>query len=79
MKPYRVIHLAQSVRGLLHYSDRDLRRALQWVTKDDGGHFRSPIELREALMDELAKGHELLPTGPCEGFDPKTGCPGHPE
>jgi len=74
MKTY---HLAQSVRGLLHYRDRELKRALIWITKDDGTRFRSPVELREALMDDLAKGHEVIPTGPCEGFDPKTGCPGH--
>jgi hypothetical protein len=70
-------HLSQSIRGLLHYSDRELRAALKWIAKDDGQRFKTPAELREALMDEIAKGHELLPTGPCEGFDPRTGCPGH--
>ncbi len=75
----RVIHLSQSVRGLLHYSDRELTQALKWITRDGGKRFRSARELRNALMDELVKGHELLPTGPCEGFDPKTGCPGHAE
>jgi hypothetical protein len=39
----------------------------------------TPDRVREALMDELAKGHELVPFGePCEGFDYKSGCPGHP-
>ena len=70
-------HMAQSVRGLLHYSDRELRQALRWVTHDNGQHFLTPQALREALMDELANGHELIRTGPCEGFDPKRGCPGH--
>ena len=29
-------------------------------------------------MDHLAQGHEVIPFGPaCEGFDCKTGCPGH--
>jgi hypothetical protein len=74
----RSFHLSQSIRGLLHYSDRELRQALKWITKDDGSRFASPGELREALMDELAKGHVVLPTGECEGFDPKLGCPGHP-
>ena len=74
MKSY---HLAQSVRGLLHYSERDMKQALRWVTKDGGEHFRNTSELREALMDELAKGHEVISTGPCEGFDFVTGCPGH--
>lgn len=73
-------HMAQSVRGLLHYSDRELKSlgALSWLTHDGGQPYRSISELREALMEELAKGHEVLPYGTCESFDPKTGCPGHP-
>jgi hypothetical protein len=29
-------------------------------------------------MDELVRGHEVIPCGePCKGFDYKKGCPGH--
>jgi hypothetical protein len=54
-----------------------LRRDLKTITNADGACFGSVRELRSALMDEIAQGHEVLPTGECEGFDYKTGCPGH--
>lgn len=73
----QTIHLCVSVRGLLHHSTAEARRDLKWIAKNDGTHYASIHELRNALMDELAQGHEVLPTGPCEGFDYKTGCPGH--
>jgi len=48
------------------------------VTKGDGTRFTSIEEMREAFMDELAQGHKVIPVGkPCDGFDYKTGCPGH--
>lgn len=72
----RTIHVSQSVRGALRWSPREFRAATEWITKSDGSRF-TPEGLREALMDELAQGHEFLPMGECEGFDPKTGCPGH--
>lgn len=41
---------------------------------------RGPVQiLRAAMLDLLARGHELIPMNECEGFDPKTGCPGHRE
>lgn len=72
-------HLSLSVRGMLRYSNRELRAALKWTKDDQGKPFRDIESLREALMTELAQGHEVLPTGPCEGFDFKDGCPGHVE
>jgi hypothetical protein len=73
----KTIHLCVSVRGLLHHSDRELRNFLKWITGDGGKPFASVTALRAALMEELSQGNEVLPTGPCEGFDYKTGCPGH--
>lgn len=68
------IHVCQSIRGA----------SPNWSVDDYASAFRhadgrpvSPTEAKMALMDELAKGHEVLPYGPCEGFDFKTGCPGH--
>lgn len=72
-----VIHCSVDVRGVLKYPLRQFKRVTQWILKPDGTRF-TPDELREALMDELANGHERLPMGECEGFDYKTGCPGHP-
>lgn len=73
----KTIHMCLSVRGVLKYSPRELRRACTWILKADGS-MHTPDSLREALMDELAEGHEVLPmSSKCEGFDYKTGCPGH--
>lgn len=72
----RTIHVSLSVRGALKWSPKEFRDATEWITKPDGSRF-TPAELREALMDKLAQGHEFLPMGGCEGFDPKKGCPGH--
>jgi hypothetical protein len=72
------MHTCVSVRGMLRWDSRYAKRMLKTVSHDDGTPFRSVEELREYLMDELAQGHEVLPVGdPCEGFDYKTGCPGH--
>jgi len=73
MKRY---HMSLNVRGaLVNWSDDDLATLLQ---HDDG----SPMTAREAklaLLDELAKGHEVIPMSEaCEGFDYSgRGCPGH--
>lgn len=74
----KTIHCCISVRGLLHQSKRELQRVLRTITRDDGQPFRDVEELREALMDELSRGHEVLPLGDCDNFDYKTGCKGHP-
>jgi hypothetical protein len=74
-------HLCVSVRGMLHWSARETRRNLKSITKHDGTRYRTVSEFRNALMDELAQGREVLPltNPPCEGFSFKTGCPGHPQ
>jgi len=73
----RTIHVCLSVRGALRWDRRTLARACKGVTMPDGRR-PTPDELRDHLMDLLADGNEVVPLGdPCEGFDPKTGCPGH--
>jgi hypothetical protein len=48
------------------------------ITKEDGTRYTSVHEFRNALMDELSQGHEVIPMGDaCEGFDYRSGCPGH--
>jgi hypothetical protein len=72
------IHICISVREMLAWSTTEIKRQLRSMTKSDGTRFASVDEFRNALMDEIAQGHEALPLGPaCEGFDYKTGCPGH--
>ena len=68
-------HMQQSVRGaLMNWNPRE------WVNvcRDDSGRVMTPREVQAGFLDLLSKGVELIPIGgPCEGFDPKTGCPGH--
>lgn len=73
----KTIHVCASVRGMLNWPHAEFKCALKYMKKEDGSLFRSIPELRDALMDELSKGHEVIPMGECEGFDYKTGCPGH--
>lgn len=73
-----IIHCCLSVRGaLMNWSDS----AFEGVFKDDNGVPLSPRQAKAALLDELAKGHKVIPCGPaCEGFDYSGGgCPGHPD
>jgi hypothetical protein len=74
--PNRIVHLCLSVRGALMNWE-----SYQWVgvVRDDSGRVLSPREFKEALLDELANGHEVIPYGTaCEGFDYSGGgCPGH--
>lgn len=68
------IHLKLDIRGaLLNWGDGDLWYAF----RDDEGKPMSPRRAHEALLDRLAAGERYLPTGPCPGFDPLRGCPGH--
>lgn len=75
----RTIHMCLSVRGALRWGNREFRQALKWTKKSDGTAFANIEELREELMDQLAQGHEVIPYGECDNFDPKTGCKGHEE
>lgn len=72
----RTIHMCVSVRGLLSKTRSELKRATGYMLMADGS--RHTVEsLREALFDELAEGHEVIPMGDCDDFDWKTGCRGH--
>lgn len=74
-RAYTTIHMCLSVRGALrNWSKRELATLF---THDDGRKMTAS-EARDALLDELAKDHEVIPLGPpCEGFDYEAGCPGH--
>lgn len=70
-------HLVVSVRGMLNWPNVEAKKNLKWITKNDGTRFGTVAELRNMLMDELAKGHEVLKTGECDNFDFQKGCLGH--
>lgn len=72
----KTYHLCLSVRGaLMNWSNR----RLAGVFRHDDGRSMTPREAKQTLLDELAKGHEVIPIGTaCEGFDYSGGgCPGH--
>lgn len=74
----RTTHMCISVRGMLNWNRAEAKRLMKSITKSDGTRYTSWDELRNELMNELSQGHEVLPMGEaCEGFDYKTGCPGH--
>ena len=75
----KIIHLCVSIRGVLNWNDKELTRLYKGcITNDDGKILVTAHEIRNALYDELAKGHDVLPTSDdCVGFDYKKGCPGH--
>jgi len=73
-------HCQLDVCGLATFNDEDLRSLLPSLTDGDGQHFRDVHSLRTRLVDLLRKGIFYMPFGqPCDGWDPKTGCPGHAE
>ena len=67
-------HMGVDVRGAL------MRwRAKEWrgVCKRDNGTPMTPQEAKQAFLDELAQGHEIIPYGRCDNWDWKQGCQGH--
>jgi hypothetical protein len=69
------VHLCISVRGMMSQEDKHLRGVFS-----HDGMLLTPRMARKYLQYQLAMGKEKLPIGePCEGFDYKTGCPGHEE
>ena len=74
----RTMHVHLSVSGSLSQGHTEMARLRTALRRSDGTKFASVRELREVLVELLAGGVECIPIGsPCEGFDPKTGCPGH--
>lgn len=72
----RIMHMCLSVRGALRW-DRGMKRRMASSITVDGRRLQSADEVQDFLMDCLASGKEVLPMADCEGFDFKTGCPGH--
>jgi hypothetical protein len=81
-------YMCMSVRGAI--KDLQGRRGKKSYMNDDQGRPLTRLEAIDSLMDELAKGHEVIPMGdkcanPCQnadkgctGFDYKDGgCPGY--
>ncbi len=63
-------HFCVSVRGALR------NRNFAGMQHNDGRPMTKD-EAFDALCDELAQGHEVVPMGECDNFDFKKGCQGH--
>jgi hypothetical protein len=70
-------HMCVNIEGFMR--NNRFPSGYRGVFTDDDGRPMPPDEARRMLLVELAKGHKLLAAGACEGFDPVTGCPGHPD
>jgi hypothetical protein len=60
----------------MNWNKNDWKRATTYITRGDGSRF-TPDELKAAFIEELSKGHEVIPTCQCDNFDYKKGCLGH--
>lgn len=68
-------HICTNIEGLL----RNMKGRKINFLSDDEGNPLSDAEARRNIAELQAKGHKLIPSGDCEGFDPfGGGCPGHP-
>lgn len=76
----------QGSGSTLHHVQIDIYNALQhWKASEWEGVVRyegkplSATETRKCFESLRAQGCRYLPVGkPCDGWDPATGCPGHP-
>ncbi|OOG61405.1 hypothetical protein B0E46_15615 [Rhodanobacter sp. B04] len=69
-----IVHCCMDVRGALKMTQRQLGA----MFRHSDGRRLSADRARDVLLDHVAAGHEVIPLGPvCQGFDYKTGCPGH--
>jgi hypothetical protein len=82
----KTMYMCLNVRGALRNMTKREKRGM---FKHDDGRTMTADEADDALMDELVKGHEVIPMSTtcgnpcsyasCTGFDygPEGGCPGH--
>ena len=69
------VHMCLDVRGALMWP---ASKQKQLFRNKETGKKLTAVECKEYLMQKLSEGWEVLPIGEmCEGFDKKTGCPGH--
>ena len=68
-------HFSTNIEGLL----RNMKGKKINFFEDDNGNFMTDKEVRQNIAELQAKGHKLIGSANCEGFDPfGGGCPGHP-
>lgn len=73
----QIIHMCVNVSGVLREPPEEFAQVWRGVFSDDNGRILSLMEARQYLQEELAKGHRVIPCGPCDNFDYQKGCQGH--
>ena len=75
----QIRHMCLDVRGVLLNWTRPMQKRMAPLFIINGRQLTTADELRAFLADCLAEGKEVIPltNEACEGFDYKTGCPGH--
>lgn len=69
-------HMGLDVKGVLkNWKPSQLKGLLN----HPDGKSMTADEVKDVLLNELSKGHEMLPIGECDKFDYKSGCLGHPK
>ncbi len=72
-------HMCINVRDQICRTDKNLKAIWKSSLKVDGRTLETGNEIKNFFMNELAKGHEVIPGGKCDNFDYKKGCQGHKE
>ena len=68
-------HLSTNIEGMLNF----MKGKKITFFDDENGNPMTDTEARKEIAELQAKGHKLIPSNGCEGFDPfGGGCPGHP-
>lgn len=70
--------MCQSIEGpLMNWGKKEWKNALKYISDENGKPYASIDALKHAFLDELAKGHKVVPIGDCDNFDWEHGCRGH--
>ena len=71
----KTYHISTNIEGLLRNFKR---KKMTGLFDDENGNPMSDSEIRKEISALQAKGHKLIGSDNCEGFDPfGGGCPGH--
>lgn len=70
-------HKCIRIRSFLLWRRKDQKKFMKWTKKPGGENFSDVKEMCSTLVEELAKGNELIPSENCSNFDFRRGCLGH--
>jgi hypothetical protein len=74
----RASHMHMHI-NVVDFVKRPLNRYPKGLFTKDDGSVMTNKEAKDALIEELLKGHRVIPCGKCDNFDYSgRGCGGHP-